>query len=139
MGETQKNKAAAAGKGALPPGHPKISYMVVPVVSTEGQNMMKKGCWAKFYDNTNFSGDTLTLVGPAEMPDMTGPFGLDWERKISSVETGPKARVLVYDNENFNDLVSTFKPGQKSNDVSKKMGFFDEFKSVKIACDNVAS
>lgn len=118
----------------LPPGHPTVGYMMVPVTAPESKNWMKKGCWAKFHDNENFSGDMLTLMGPVDMPDMKGPFGIDWKGKISSVETGPKARVMVYDNENYNDLVATFKPGQKSKDVSKKMGFFDEFSSLKILC-----
>ncbi|MFL6717251.1 MAG: beta/gamma crystallin domain-containing protein [Burkholderiaceae bacterium] len=113
------------------------TFLLIPINTPEQNQWMKKGCWAKFYDDQNFSGDNLTLMGPVDMPDMTGPFGIDWKGKISSVETGPKARVLVYDNENFKDLVSTFKPGQKSSDVSKKMGFFDEFSSMRVTCDNL--
>lgn len=132
-----QGKTASGGQSALPPGHPEINYLIIPVVAPENQSWKKKGCWAKFYDNQNFSGDNLTLVGPVDMPDMTGPFGINWKGKISSVETGPKARVLVYDNENYKDLVATFKPGQKAGEVSKKMGFFDEFSSLRIACDNL--
>jgi len=111
--------------------------LLIPVNAPEQNQWKKKGCWAKFYDDQNYGGDNLTLIGPVDMAEMTGPFGIDWKGKISSVEIGPKARVLVYDNDHFKDLVTTFKPGQKSPDVSKKMGFFDEFGSVKIACDNV--
>lgn len=118
-------------------GNPAAILLLIPVDAPEQNQWRKKGCWAKFHDDQNYKGDNLTLVGPVDMADMAGPFGIDWKGKISSVETGPKARVLVYDNENFKDLVATFKPGQKSPDVSKKMGFFDEFSSVKIACDNV--
>lgn len=116
---------------------PDASYLLVPIMASEQNQWMKKGCWATFYDNQNYSGDKITLMGPVDMPDMTGPFGIDWKGKISSVETGSRARVLVYDNEGYKDLVATFKPGQKSADVNKKMGFFDEFASLKIACDNV--
>ena len=31
-------------------------------------------------------------------------------------------------------LVATFKPGQRVPDVSDKMGFFDDFSSLKISC-----
>lgn len=136
-------KENASGQSAKPQNTQKTgtksstAFLLIPVNAPEQNQWMKKGCWAKFYDDQNFSGDSLTLMGPVDMPDITGPFGIDWKGKISSVETGAKARVLVYDNENFKDLVSTFKPGQKSSDVSKKMGFFDEFSSIKIACDNV--
>jgi hypothetical protein len=135
---TQKAKDANAQKGTLPPGHPKVEYMVVPIAAPENNAWKKKGCWAKFHDTENFSGDVLTLIGPVDMANMTGPFGINWKGKISSIETGPAARVLVYDNEDFNDLVSTFKPGQRTAQVSKKMGFFDEFSSLKVACDNVS-
>lgn len=111
--------------------------LLVPVNAPEQNQWKKKGSWAKFYDDQNYGGDNLTLIGPVDMAEMTGPFGINWNGKISSVETGPKTRVMVYDNQNFQDLVATFKPGQKSPDVSKKMGFFDEFGSVKIACDNL--
>ncbi|WP_151638495.1 beta/gamma crystallin domain-containing protein [Noviherbaspirillum aerium] len=130
----QGKTSAKDSTAALPPGHPSVSYMMVPIAAPESKNWMKKGCWAKFHDNENFSGDMLTLMGPVDMPDMKGPFGIDWKGKISSVETGPKARVMVYDNENYKDLVATFKPGQKSKEVSKKLGFFDEFSSLKILC-----
>lgn len=29
------------------------------------------------------------------MPDMTGPFDIDWKGRVNSVETGPKAPVTV--------------------------------------------
>lgn len=130
---TGANKQGKQKAGA----NPGTVMLLIPINAPEHNQWKKKGCWAKFYDNQNYGGDNLTLLGPVDMADMTGPFGVDWKGKISSVETGPKARVLVYDNENFKDLVATFKPGQKSADVSKKMGFFDEFGSIKIACDNV--
>lgn len=130
-------RANANAQGKKAGTNPAAVLLLIPVNAPEHNQWKKKGCWAKFYDDENYSGDNLTLLGPVDMADMTGPFGVDWKGKISSVETGPKARVLVYDNENFKDLVATFKPGQKSADVSKKMGFFDEFSSIKIACDNV--
>lgn len=136
QGAASQGTADKAGGNATA-GRAKVDYVIVPVVSPESKSWRQKGCWAKFYDDRNFTGDQLTLVGPVDMADMTGPFGIDWKGKISSVETGPKARVLVYDNENFNDLVATFKPGQRAAEVSKKMGFFDEFTSMKIACDNL--
>ena len=123
-----KQKAGASSAAVL---------LLIPVNAPEQNQWKKKGCWAKFYDDKNYGGDNLTLLGPVDMADMTGPFGIDWKGKVSSVEAGPKARVLVYDNENFKDLVATIKPGQKSPDVSKKMGFFDEFGSIKISCDRV--
>lgn len=137
-GPTAKANANNDARGKQKAGvNPPAALILIPLNAPEQNQWKKKGCWAKFFDDQNYKGDNLTLLGPVDMADMTGPFGIDWKGKISSVETGPKARVMVYDNENFKDLVATFKPGQKSPDVSKKMGFFDEFSSVKIVCDNI--
>lgn len=138
---SDNNKAASskqaekAAKPALPPGHPPVSYLLVPLKTPEQDQWMKKGCWAKFYDNEGYAGDMLTLMGPVEMNDMVGPFGIDWEDKISSLQTGPNTTVFVYDNEGLRQLVATFKPDQKVPVVNRKMGFFEEFESLKITCD----
>lgn len=137
QGTVQSSESDKATKDGMPLGKPPVSFLIVPIKTPEHNAWMKKGCWAKFYDNTNFTGDMLTLIGPVDMTDMAGPFGIDWKGKITSVESGSAARVLVYDNEGFKDLVATFKPGQKVSDVSKKLGFFDEFSSLKITCDNL--
>jgi hypothetical protein len=68
------------------------------------------------------------------MPDMVGPFGIHWKDKIRSLETGPKATLRVYDNQHFRDPVSTFEPGTRTADISKRLGFFDEISSLQISC-----
>ncbi|MDP3669524.1 MAG: beta/gamma crystallin domain-containing protein [Telluria sp.] len=94
----------------------------------------KQGCWAKIYDGENYSGDSLTLSGPVALADMSGPFGLNWDDKVNSIELGSKATMTVYDNVAYKDQVAQFKPGQKVPDISKQLGFFDEFASIKLEC-----
>ena len=107
--------------------------MLVPLtVSTDSS--MNKGCWAKLYEQKNFQGDSFTLVGPIDWSQMTGPFGTNWENKIRSLETGPKARVTIYDNRNFKDQDKAIAAAAKVPDLSKQMGFFDDFRSMKISC-----
>ena len=65
---------------------------------------------------------------------MSGPFGLNWDDKVDSIEVGPKASLTVFDNEQFKDQVAQFKPGQKVPNISKALGFFDEFASVRLSC-----
>ncbi len=128
-GGTKQQNAAGKSKAADAP-----IYMLIPLQTAERDNSMKNGCWAKVYSQSNYGGDSLTLVGPVDMADMSGPFGLDWDDKVKSVETGKNATMTVYDNEGFKDPVGEFKPGKKVADVSKRMGFFDEFASVRITC-----
>lgn len=65
---------------------------------------------------------------------MSGPFELNWDDRVDSVEIGPGATLTVYDNQKFTDQVAQFKPGQKVPDISKPLGFFDEFASVSLTC-----
>lgn len=108
--------------------------ILVPVDLSMRENSTKSGCWAKIYDGENFMGDTLNLAGPIELADMAGPFGLDWDDKVNSVELGPKATMTVFDNEAFRDPVAQFKSSQKVPNISRKLGLFDEFESVRISC-----
>lgn len=106
--------------------------MLVPVqVSTDLEN---KGCWVKFYEKKNFEGDSLTLAGPLNLPRLIGPFGSDWENKVRSLKTGPKANVTIYDNRDFRDQDKFLDRGVNIPDMSKQMGFFDDFRSMMLSC-----
>lgn len=135
---------ASGGKQAGSAGNtakvaPAATFVLVPVVSPLRDQWMRSGCWAKLHDNQNFGGDSLILTGPIDMPDMIGPFGIDWKGKISSIETGANTTLTVYDNANYRDAVSTFKPGERIADVSKRMGFFDQMRSLRVTCSGAAA
>lgn len=136
--QSQARSGAASGEGKITYS-PATAFVVVPLASPVQDEWMKTGCWAKLHDIPNFLGDTLTLAGPVDMPDMTGPFGIDWKGKISSIQTGAKATLVIYDNENYRDPVSTIMPGQRVADVSKRIGFFDEMSSLRITCDGMTT
>lgn len=127
-----KNDGQAQGQ-ARDQAHPTV-FMLVPIAVATKDNSMRSGCWAKIYSATNYSGDTLTLTGPLSIADMSGPYGLNWDDKVDSIELGPKATLTVFDNEQYRDQVAQFKPSQKVPDISKKLGFFDEFASVRLSC-----
>ena len=122
---TQKGRAA----GTTP-----HVFVLVPVDVAARENSTKSGCWAKIYDGENYMGDTLTINGPVSLADMSGPFGLNWDDRVNSIELGPKAMMTVFDNEGFRDQVAQFKAGQKVPDISRKLGFFDEFASIRLTC-----
>ena len=43
----QGKTSAKNPTGALPPGHPVVGYLMVPLTAPENKEWMKKGCWAK--------------------------------------------------------------------------------------------
>ncbi|SFN99806.1 beta/gamma crystallin domain-containing protein [Nitrosospira briensis] len=106
--------------------------MLVPMkVSTDLEN---KGCWVKFYEKKDYEGDSLMLSGPLNLPRLVGPFGADWENKVRSIKTGPKTNVTIYDNRDFRDQNKFLDPGSNIPDISKQMGFFDDFRSMMLSC-----
>lgn len=109
-------------------------YVIMTPETAANDSAVKSGCWVRIYDRENFLGDRLTLTGPISLADMSGPFGLNWDDRVNSIETGPKAMVSVYDNPGYVDPVAQLKPGQRIADINKRTGLFDEFASIKVDC-----
>jgi len=80
----------------------------------------KKSQGERLYSEDNFRGDQLSLVGPVDMPNMRTPFGQDWSGEFDSIAVGPKA--------------ARFEPGQRVPQLDEKLGFFEQIRSMKIAC-----
>ncbi len=108
-----------------------VLVLVPPRVSL---NIMTEGCWARLYDRENFEGSSLMLAGPINLAQMIGPFGHNWEDKVRSLELGPKANLTIYDNRNFRDQDVFISTDKKVSDMSKKMGFLDNFRSMMLTC-----
>ncbi len=107
--------------------------MMVPLQVSD-KLAMEKGCWVKLYDKKNFEGNSLLLVGPINLARMIGPFGVNWENKVRSLETGPNTNLTIFDNRNFKDEDKFVDPAKKISNLSKAMGFFDDFRSMILNC-----
>jgi hypothetical protein len=126
--------APKANNNAADKVRPSSSYMLIPSDTADPQLSIKNGCWARIYDATDFNGGALTLTGPLAMPNMLGPFGISWKNKVRSIELGKTAILTVYDNENFQQQIARIEPGKKIPDLSTRMGYFDDFSSMKLSC-----
>ncbi|MDQ3187269.1 MAG: hypothetical protein M3Q16_12605 [Pseudomonadota bacterium] len=111
-----------------------VPVIVMVPVQVSSDLAMGKGCWVKLYDDEGYRGDSLMLVGPINLAQMIGPFGFNWEDKVRSLETGPKANLTIYDNRNFRDQDNFIGAAKKVPDMSKKMGFLDNFRSMMLSC-----
>jgi hypothetical protein len=67
----------------------------------------------------------LTLAGPIDIPSARVGANFAWGPKYDSVIVGPKATLTVYDNQDYQDKTTTFKPGQRVPDLNEKLGFFE--------------
>lgn len=129
-----KNKPSAQPEkkqGEVIVGFPEMMLVPVGVVPDP---LMNNGCWVKLYDQKNLQGDSLTLLGPTQWAKMIGPFGNNWENKIRSLETGPKAELTIFDNRDFKEEDKFITAGTKVVDLSRQMGFFDDFRSLIVSC-----
>ncbi len=59
------------------------------------------GCWADFFEDSQFKGQHFKLNGPAQKRDLVKVNGENWDKRIESVLIGPKATVTVFENKNF--------------------------------------
>jgi hypothetical protein len=114
--------------------------VMVPVAQpTLAQAAMRDGCWAKLYTDQKYRGDVLTLVGPVDMPSMSGPFGVNGTDGVESVQTGPRATLTIYDERDYRDRAATIRPGEEVPDLEdEKLGFFEDFRSLRISCGGTA-
>jgi hypothetical protein len=113
------------------PGEPTVRAVLLPARMAADEKL-GKGCWVRFYDHKDFSGASLTVVGPMDMPMMNVPGGLwrDWDSAI----VGPRAAVSTFDSA-YPDKTAHLRPGQRIADLSdKKLGWFDDIRSARVLC-----
>ncbi|MGX2040012.1 hypothetical protein ACWJKU_07735 [Methylocaldum sp. MU1018] len=97
------------------------------------------GCWVEFYNGDHFTGTRLNIIGPVEMRSMDGPFGARWTGLESAV-TGPRARVIAYDDEDFEQRSMELGPGERIPDLDEArkrswLGFFEDIDSLRVLCE----
>jgi uncharacterized protein YjbI with pentapeptide repeats len=105
-----------------------------PAPAAAASPPVRGGCWARIYKEPAFKGDSLTLVGPAEVADVATDWGFSWEPQFHSVMIGPAATFTVFDNRDYRDRTATFSGGQKIADLDERMGVFRTIRSMKLTC-----
>ena len=95
---------------------------------------MRAGCWASFYDERNFSGDSLTLIGPVELTTLDRGSARQLRRDIKSVVTGPRATLIVYEKQALSARSVGFQPGSREGSLTEKLGFGGRIESMRMTC-----
>ncbi len=106
--------------------------MLVPIEISN--KALEGGCWAQFYDERNFKGDIMTLVGPAEIGSADKGSGRQFKRNIDSLVLGPKATLKVFEHQMFRDKSVDFAPNSKEPGLVKRLGFGGRIESLKLSC-----
>ncbi|MDB5733081.1 MAG: hypothetical protein JWQ03_2976 [Variovorax sp.] len=131
-GTTSTPSAPSAANTPATGNQPAPVVMLVPVqISNQA---LESGCWAQFYDERDFKGDILTLVGPAEFSGLDNGSGRQLKRNIDSLVLGSKATLHVYEHQMFKDRSVQFGPNAREAGLVRKLGFGGRIQSLKLDC-----
>ena len=92
------------------------------------------GCWATFYDERNFNGDSLTLIGPVDLQTLDKGSARQLKRDIKSLVTGPRASLLLYERQFLSARSVGFTPGSRESGLVEKLGFGGRIESIRMSC-----
>jgi hypothetical protein len=117
---------------ASPMGEPDAAVVLLPTVGAAEQ--MRAGCWASFYEQPNFNGDSLTLIGPVELQTLDRGSATQLKRDIKSVVTGPRATLVVYQKQMLSARSVGFQPNTREAGLIEALGFGGRIESLKMTC-----
>ena len=111
---------------------PDTAVVLLPNVGAD--TAVQNGCWATFFDERNFTGDSLTLVGPAELQTLDKGSARQLKRDIKSVVTGPRATLLLYQRQFLSARSVGFDPNSREAGLAEKLGFGGRIESMQLKC-----
>ena len=115
-------------------GSADVDTAVVVLPTSGAAEQMRAGCWASFYDDRNFSGDSLTLVGPAELRTLDKGTAQQLKRDIKSVVTGPRATLVLYEKQFLSARSVGLQPDTREPGLAEKLGFGGRIESMQLRC-----
>jgi len=122
---------SSSGYGA---GSGDVDTAVVILPTTGASEQMRAGCWASFYDERSFNGDSLTLIGPVELKSLDKGSATQLRRDIKSIVTGPRATLVVYEKQLLSARSVGFQPNTREPGLTEKLGFGGRIESMQMTC-----
>ncbi len=113
---------------------PQVDTAVVVLPGSGTGEQVQSGCWATFFDERNFNGSSLTLVGPAELTTLDKGAARQLKRDIKSVATGPRATLVLYEKQFLSARSVGFQPGSREAGLAEKLGFGGRIESMQLRC-----
>ena len=125
------SQRSSSGYGA---GSADVDTAVVILPTTGASEQMRAGCWASFYDERSFNGDSLTLIGPVELKSLDKGSATQLRRDIKSIVTGPRATLVVYEKQLLSARSVGFQPNTREPGLTEKLGFGGRIESMQMTC-----
>jgi hypothetical protein len=111
-----------------------VDTAVIVLPTSGAAEQMRNGCWASFYDDRNFNGGSLTLIGPVELQTLDKGSAQQLKRDIRSVVTGPRATLTLYEKQFLSARWVGFTPDSREPGLTEKLGFGGQIESMKLSC-----
>jgi hypothetical protein len=111
-----------------------VDSAVIVLPTSGAAEQMRSGCWASFYGERNFTGDSLTLIGPVELQTLDKGSAQQLKRDIKSVVTGPRATLTLYEKQFLSARWVGFTPDSREPGLMEKLGFGGRIESMKLSC-----
>jgi len=115
-------------------GSADVDTAVIILPTTGASEQMRAGCWASFYDERSFTGDSLTLIGPVELKSLDKGSATQLKRDIKSIVTGPRATLVVYEKQLLSARSVGFQPNSREPGLTEKLGFGGRIESMQLTC-----
>ena len=128
MSSTRGSSGYASGMA-----EPDTAVILLPTAGAAEQ--MRAGCWASFYDERNFIGDSLTLIGPVELQSLDQGSARQLKRDIKSIVTGPRATLVVYEKQTLSARSVGFQPNTREGGLAEKLGYGGRIESLQMTCN----
>jgi hypothetical protein len=124
-------QGSSSGYGA---GSADVDTAVVVLPTAGAGEQMRAGCWASFYEDRNFNGDSLTLIGPVELQTLDRGSARQLKRDIKSIVTGPRATLVVYEKQLLSARSVGFQPNTREARLAETLGFGGRIESMRMTC-----
>jgi hypothetical protein len=122
------------GGGSSSAATPTVDSAVVVLPTSGAAEQMRSGCWASFYSERGFNGDSLTLIGPVELQTLDKGSAQQLRRDLRSVVTGPRATLTLYEKQFLSARWVGFTPDSREPSLTEQLGFGGRIESMKLSC-----
>jgi hypothetical protein len=112
-----------------------VETAIVILPGSGAAEQVKSGCWATFFDERNFGGSSLSLVGPADLQTLDKGAARQLKRDIKSVVTGPRATLVLYEKQFLSARSVGFQPDSREPGLVEKLGFGGRIESMQLRCN----
>lgn len=128
---------AVHAASSVPPDRPQaqrsLPEVLAGLTSQQVTQRVGDGCWVRLYDERDFRGSTVTIVGPVDLARLQVG-RLQW-RDWDSAIIGPQANLTTYDNSQYRQVTARLGPGRQVADLrNTELGPFEQIRSLNLDC-----